>query len=514
MLSEGLRIHLQATLSTTLSAWPGGDEETVAAVSQTVVRNIEALTCLELEDSVPKRQLNKKCMENAELVTRHLRNNVGQLSACCQSVEEVKRIVDLEVEKISLNTKIFEDISSHHRDMRHKTWGDTLSGTGELAAYAEAATKMGEKRWVQQANSWIRQSCYRFFCLGGARKAFAKAAKKPNGNRVDMTGMVLSDDLMGIERRIPTDGENPPRSKIRVLDVGACYNPLVEEHCSLFSNEAAVPSDSFDVLGVDLYPANASVLQCDFLNVSISSASSSVQTAPASDFLSADTEEYRRVVSLPSESYEAVTMCLVLSYLPDPLQRLKMVENARKLLISPSNADDSEPHRTGILVIAEKVSVFGNGPKSRSYINEWRDVIQGAGFDMVSAQILSSAGNQAYGMIFRKVSDTNFWIPSSIAGLHTMVEKRKSSSDPSGNNCEELDCGRKRVKKDHTGTHMLNKNPVSTVSGPLLHVAIVGGGIGGFALAAALQKVPYISFMLYEKDESFSCRKQGSVCCA
>ncbi|CAM9439176.1 unnamed protein product, partial [Ectocarpus fasciculatus] len=40
-------------------------------------------------------------------------------------------------------------------------------------------------------------------------------------------------------------------------------------------------------------------------------------------------------------------------------------------------------------------------------------------------------------------------------------------------------------------------------------VAIIGGGIGGFALALALQKIKHIKFKVYEKDSNFDCRKQG-----
>lgn len=42
-----------------------------------------------------------------------------------------------------------------------------------------------------------------------------------------------------------------------------------------------------------------------------------------------------------------------------------------------------------------------------------------------------------------------------------------------------------------------------------LRVGIVGGGIGGSALAVALQKLNFSKVTLYEKDQSFGCRRQG-----
>jgi hypothetical protein len=44
--------------------------------------------------------------------------------------------------------------------------------------------------------------------------------------------------------------------------------------------------------------------------------------------------------------------------------------------------------------------------------------------------------------------------------------------------------------------------------GSSIHVAIIGGGIGGFGLAVALQQRG-IRFTVYEKDQSFGERRQG-----
>ncbi|CAM9439105.1 unnamed protein product, partial [Ectocarpus fasciculatus] len=213
-----------------------------------------------------------------------------------------------------------------------RSWDDTVADANELATYAQAATQMGEKKWVKIANDWIRSSCYRFFCHGGAKKAMIKWMKKVNGGaatKASLDSLTLCNNLM--ESKDPTLGV-AFNEKIRMLDIGACYNPLLApaDASAAFSIDVGVPQDAMDVLGVDLYPANPSVLQCDFLNVVVADPESGVETAEAIDII--DGDDYKRVVSLPAQSFDAACMCLVLSYLPDPMQRLKMIQNAWALL--------------------------------------------------------------------------------------------------------------------------------------------------------------------------------------
>jgi NAD(P)-binding Rossmann-like domain len=61
------------------------------------------------------------------------------------------------------------------------------------------------------------------------------------------------------------------------------------------------------------------------------------------------------------------------------------------------------------------------------------------------------------------------------------------------------------IKSNSDSNSNRNNNSVSAVTLP---VAIVGGGLGGCALAVALQRkgIPYVMF---EKDSHFASRKQG-----
>ena len=84
----------------------------------------------------------------------------------------------------------------------------------------------------------------------------------------------------------------------------------------------------------------------------------------------------------------------------------------------------------------------------------------------------------------------------------------------------------KKPCKVCSGTGLLQQSPSdvtanTTLPSSNLSVAIVGGGIGGFALAAALQH-RNIDCVVYERDASFEERKQGyglvcavvCVCCS
>lgn len=93
--------------------------------------------------------------------------------------------------------------------------------------------------------------------------------------------------------------------KVKLLDVGSCYNPF-----SVF--------EDFDVTAVDIAPAQESVRYCDFLEVPLNYTSSTI---------SSDSIE-----SLPKSFFDAVVFSLLLEYLPSSDQRLKCCKKAYDVL--------------------------------------------------------------------------------------------------------------------------------------------------------------------------------------
>ena len=103
---------------------------------------------------------------------------------------------------------------------------------------------MGTKKWVRVGLEWMECKMMEFFTRGGARKAFIKSLRKDGTCKISQSVLSTSDDL--IKHR-----------KIKVLDIGSCYNPFAK--CK--------SKDALDITALDLKPAAEGVLQCDFLDV-------------------------------------------------------------------------------------------------------------------------------------------------------------------------------------------------------------------------------------------------------
>jgi hypothetical protein len=330
---------------------------------------------------------------------------------------------------LNVNHTVFENITAHHNNIVSEKWSDVAANDSSLAVYSEAANAMGSKVWVAECNKWFETFSIAYFRKGGARKHYLRSARNAEEHR--SAGTISSEEGLAKDlMAVPGSESSQPlctregdaasavtaaaARKIRVLDVGSCYNPIAR------SEQAAL----FDVTALDLYPVDASVLQCDFLNLVIGPAGSEPVVA-AHDSVSpfcgtqeagpngteqssgehpakkqkhsvdatASADAGRipttvplppstaspspRLWRLPAAAYDVVTMSLVLSYLPLPAQRLQMVRQARALLMSPAvctsarNSTDGgtlvphsdtaahrQPHRNCLLLIAEKQSIF------------------------------------------------------------------------------------------------------------------------------------------------------------
>jgi hypothetical protein len=161
------------------------------------------------------------------------------------------------------------------------------------------------------------------------------------------------------------------------------------------------------------------------------------------------------LISLPANSFEVVAMSLVLNYLPSPALRELMVENARKLLIGPPSDLDgppgnplpSMPHRSGLLLIAEKISIFdwkessgrsGSSSSSSSSSttaspiqappsrHEWTQCICSLGFELVTYQTNVYAGHHVHLFAFRVVPAP---LPSEVTNAGDEQQSKMKSRD-------------------------------------------------------------------------------------
>lgn len=169
-------------------------------------------------------------------------------------------------------TAVFEAITGHHQRIatQKDAWSDVVVADKErLQEYAEAASEMGSKAWVKEANRWMASFTLSFFCHGTAMRHFM---------RVNNLRKYENSDIYNALQRDLTEPKRPPQvntssalsstaiksdsashRKLQVLDVGSCYNPL----------QGFPEADRMDITAIDLHPATSDVLQCDFLALEI-----------------------------------------------------------------------------------------------------------------------------------------------------------------------------------------------------------------------------------------------------
>ena len=162
-----------------------------------------------------------------------------------------------------------------------KTYSDAMH---KLACYWDSNMDQNDKK-ENCRNNWIVTTCKNYFFNVNVLEFYREKERKI---------MVPSDDI----------AEPEIKDKIRLLDVGSCYNPL-----------AKYPI--FEVTAIDIAPAADSVLYCDFLDV------------PVTDIVGVIDD---KVIGLPASYYDVVVFCLLLEYLPTSEQRMECCQKAYDLL--------------------------------------------------------------------------------------------------------------------------------------------------------------------------------------
>lgn len=147
--------------------------------------------------------------------------------------------------------------------------------------------------------------------------------------------------------------------KLKLLDVGSCYNP--------FGNV-----EFFEVTAVDLAPSSEEVLQCDFLSMKI-----------GQENIYSDNKD--EVLQLEICSFDTVVFCLLLEYLPSPEQRYSCCEKAYNLL-----------KNGGLLLIVTPDSKHVGA--NAKFMKSWRHVLANLGFMRIKYEKVP----HAHCLVFRK----------------------------------------------------------------------------------------------------------------
>ena len=242
----------------------------------------------------------------------------------------------------------------------------------ELATTHWSKKTAENKNDSQCRNRWIKTQCQKYFFQGGIEKFDNKEKEiriKIFNSRLDKDYTPIENDVNSVININRTDYRN---RKLRLLDVGSCYNPIGAE-------------EMFQVTPIDIAPFSDQVLQCDFLNVILSH----------EEKFSTDGKS---VEQLKKGSFDVVVFSLLLEYFPCPQQRFACCEKAYKLLKSGRI----------LLIITPDSNHIGANAK---FMKSWRYVLSQLGYMRIIYEKLS----HLHCLAFRKCYDIN----NAVRWIHT-----------------------------------------------------------------------------------------------
>ncbi|XP_050792274.1 S-adenosylmethionine sensor upstream of mTORC1 isoform X2 [Gopherus flavomarginatus] len=243
---------------------------------------------------------------------------------------------------------------------------------------------LADNHWTKSCEGegrieWCSSVCREYFQNGGKRKALEKDEKRAVvASKTTSALNVLQTPK--IEEPLPnfsfTNHETiseellPPSGKIRLLDVGSCFNPFLK-------------FEEFLTVGIDIVPAVESVYKCDFLNLQIQQ-----PLQLAQDAIDAFLKQLKNPIdSLPGELFHVVVFSLLLSYFPSPYQRWICCKKAHELLVL-----------NGLLLIITPDSSHQN--RHAMMMKSWKIAIESLGFK----RFKYSKFSHMHLMAFRKIS--------------------------------------------------------------------------------------------------------------
>lgn len=247
----------------------------------------------------------------------------------------------------------------------------------KLATEFWDANNVSKDNDVRCRNDWIKQQ-YKEYFFDNKIHDFDEKELEIQSKTVDLVGTIDQMRILLANSKVD--------DKIKLLDVGSCYNPLADEN-------------SIDVTAIDLFPATTNVLKCDFLKVEISN-----------DFQYSN--ERREIVNLPKRYFDAIVFSLLLEYFPCSQQRFTCCKKAYELLKS-----------RGILIVITPDSKHVGA--NAQIMKSWRFVLAKLGFMRIKYEKLQ----HIHCMVFRKCFNKE------VSVRWTRLQKFPENS-PLFNNCD------------------------------------------------------------------------------
>lgn len=201
-----------------------------------------------------------------------------------------------------------------------------------------------ENKSAESRIDWVRNYCLTYFyevdILKHHRKKETEIFEKISGNLDEKRFINFND-------------------KIKLIDVGSCYNP--------FKGISFI-----DVTAIDIAPANNDVFKCDFLQVKFTS-------------LEVIVPDNSEITTFEKKSFDVVVFSLLLEYMPSSDQRLELCRNAYEIL----------KYEGLLFVITPDSRHVGANAK---LMKNWRYVLAKMGFSRIKITKLSHITC----MVFRK----------------------------------------------------------------------------------------------------------------
>ncbi|KAL2094063.1 hypothetical protein ACEWY4_011375 [Coilia grayii] len=263
-------------------------------------------------------------------------------------------------------------VKSVHRKLRRKyvevgdfdkIWREHCEDERTLSEYAEAMKNLADNYWTKNCEGevrieWCRSICQEYFFAGGMKKMLEKDEKSAK--------FALNVQTCSSSRSAVHSG------KIRLLDVGSCFNPFLK-------------FDEFLTVGIDIVPAVESVYKCDFLNL---------QLQQPLQLLCGAVEAFLQqlqspIEALPAQLFQVVVFSLLLSYFPSPYQRWICCKKAHELL---------DLHGLLLIITPDSSHQNRHAPMMRS----WRVAVESLGF----RRYKYAKSSHMHLLAFRKVSPT------------------------------------------------------------------------------------------------------------
>lgn len=311
-----------------------------------------------------------------------------------------------------------------------KTWSQHVGNQSLLADYAEAMRTLANDHWEPNCSTrgdvtriaWCVQVCRSYFQDGGLQRCLEKDHRRllyhassmvpcASGDYENTSKRVQNDSSLrccGVTFASLSDLEShrmvylnslpelpqfclPLDGRIRLLDVGSCYNPFRLHN-------------DFVSIGLDLCPAGEDVLPADFLALDVFD-----PLVPIDDRL-ADKQHGTQlkaikallrynvdsriagqatVTAIPGQLFHAVVFSLLLEYLPEPRCRWLCCVKAHRLLLVGGL----------LLVVTPDSSHVG---RRAQQMKDWRRAIEAIGFSRFSYDKLE----HVHCMAFRKTSSS------------------------------------------------------------------------------------------------------------